>query len=152
MVRRRGMIGAAIVPDSHVVDVLPAQPDVQVVVLDHQVDEALEEVVALVPGEAVDARDVVADGEDRVPPGDGVGPDHGVRRLEDDADVLGGPARPGEHGQVVGRGGLREVGVGAVRGEGAQEGAQRRRDAVVQLVSRCPECVFAIERLAFARE
>lgn len=97
MVRRRSMISTAIIPNSHIILILPSQPNVQVMILHNEVDESLQEIVALVLGKTVDAGNVVANRKDRVPACDGVGANDGVHRLEDHADVLGGATRAGEH-------------------------------------------------------
>jgi len=52
------------------------------VVLVHQLQEPVEQVLGLEVGDAVDMADVPADGEDALPPSDMVGADDRVHGLE----------------------------------------------------------------------
>lgn len=135
------MVDGAVVPDGEVVEVLPAVADLEVVVLDDEVDEPVEEVARLVVGEALDALDVVADGEDALPARHGVRADDGVVRLEGFPYVLGGPAHAGEDLEAVVRGRLVEDGLRAVRGQALEELLHRGREAVVDFVAGGPEGV-----------
>lgn len=110
-------------------------------VLDNQLREPVQEVLALLVRQAVDALDVVADGEDGLPAGDGVGADDGVDGLEGLADVLGGAALLRVDGEAVALGRVVEGRLGRVGGQSVEEAAERGGDAVVELVARGPEGV-----------
>lgn len=73
---------------TEVILVLPLQAGLQVVVLVDQVEEPLQEMVALLLCHSVDVPHMPSDGEDALPPGDRVGADDRVDRLEVESDVL----------------------------------------------------------------
>lgn len=58
------VVHAPVVPDGDIVGVLPLEAHLQVVVLDNELGKPVEEVLALLLGQAVDALAVVADGVD----------------------------------------------------------------------------------------
>lgn len=144
VIRGRGMVHAAIIPDGQVVRVLPAEADLEVVVLDDELHEPVEEVPRLRLGQPVDALDVVADGEHALPPRHRVRADYRVDRFQHLAYVLGRPARRRVYLEVVPVGRLVEGGLCVVRGQCVQEAPQRLRDAVVELVARGPEGVCSV--------
>ena len=82
-----------IIPDGDIVGVLPPVADLQVVVFHQQVDEPIQQFLALVLREPVDVPNVPTHGEDALPPCDGVRPDDGMLRLELRAHVLRGTPR-----------------------------------------------------------
>lgn len=137
------MVHAPIIPNRHIIHPLPLEPDLQVMILHNQLAKPPQEMLALVLGQPVDPLHVVAHGKHRLPPRDRVGADDGVHGLEHLADVLRRAARRRVHGEVVALGGGREERLRVVRGERVEEGAQRRGDAVVQLVAGRPEGVAA---------
>jgi hypothetical protein len=59
-------------PRTNVIRVLPLQPNLQVMVLVHQVEEPRQQLLAFLACQAVDVLDVPAHGEDALPPGDWV--------------------------------------------------------------------------------
>lgn len=79
----------------------PPMPHLQIVVLNDEVHELVEETPALAPGQAVDALDVRADGEDALPARDGVGAHDGVHGGEVGACVLRRAARARVDGEAV---------------------------------------------------
>ena len=87
MVRRRGVIRAAVVPDGKVVDVLPAVSDLQVMVLNQQPRKPILQVRSLVPRHTVDVLQVVPDGVQRPPARDGICPHYRVNGFKFDADL-----------------------------------------------------------------
>lgn len=104
-------------------------------VINYKPHEPVKQRAALLLRQAVDALHVVADGEDALPAGDGVGADDGVRGGKVGADVLRGAAGfRVELEAVVGRGGVEEwLGVGG--GEGLEEALVGGGEAVVELVA-----------------
>lgn len=137
------MVHAPVIPDGDVIGVLPLVAHLQVVVLDNELHEPVEEVLALLLAQAVDALAVVTDGIDGLPAGDGVGADDGVDGLEDLAHVLRSAALAAVHAEAVTLGRLVEERLRVIRSQGVEEGAQGGRDALVELVARGPECVTA---------
>lgn len=91
------MIRASIIPDGHVVHVLPPVAQLQVVVLADELHEPLQEVLRLGLVEAVDHLHVVADGVHALPARHRVRADDGVHGLEHLADVLGRAPRAFVH-------------------------------------------------------
>jgi hypothetical protein len=65
-----GVVHAPVVPDGQVVLAVPAVAELQVVVLRDELDEPVEEVVALGLAETVNLLGVVADCVDGLPAGD----------------------------------------------------------------------------------
>lgn len=84
---------AAVVPDGDVVDVLPSEPDLQVVVINAQLVEPIKHVLALFSGQAVDMANVRTDGVYRLPARHRVRADDGMDGLEDGPDVFWSAAR-----------------------------------------------------------
>lgn len=109
------MIHASIIPNRQVIHILPTKPDLKIMVLNDELDEPIEEPLALGLGEPVDALHVVADGEHALPPRYGVRADHRVDGLEDLASVLGRAARRRVDLEVVPLGGFVEGGLRVVR-------------------------------------
>ena len=129
------MIDAAIVPDGHVVGLLPPEPDLQVMVLDDQLHEPVQKMLGFLIRQAMDPFHVVADGKDGFPARHRVSANNRMDRLEDLADVLGGAARGRVDGEVVALGGVAEQWLGVVGCQGVEELAEGRRDAVVEFVA-----------------
>lgn len=73
---------------TNVILVLPFQSDLQIVILVDQVEEPLQEMVALLLRHTIDIPDVASNGEDTLPPSHRVGADNRVDRLEVESDVL----------------------------------------------------------------
>ncbi len=136
------MVHTPVIPDRDIIHRLPPQAHLEVVVLDNQLREPVQEVLALLLGQAVDALDVVADGKDRLPARDRVRADHGVDRLEHLADVLRRAALLGVDGEAVALGRVVEGRLGGVGRQSVEEAAEGDRDAVVELVARGPESVY----------
>lgn len=111
-------------------------------VLVDQVQEPLEQVVALRLRQPVDVAREAAHGEDALPAGHGVRPHDGVHGLQVGARVLGAPARGRVQGQAVPAGDVPEV----VPLEGGREALEEllvgRRDAVVDFVAGGPQRVW----------
>ena len=129
------MIDGSVIPDGQVVDMLPLEADLEVVVLHNQLDKPVEEVLALLVREAVDALDVVADGEHGLPPRYWVGSNEGVNGLENLADVLGSAAGGRVDGEVVALGGVVEERLSVVSSKSVEELPQLGGDAIVELIT-----------------
>jgi hypothetical protein len=114
------------------------------VALVDNVEEPVEQLARLLGRDAVDVLDVAADGEDGLPPCDGVGADDGMDGLELGADVLGGAAGLVVEGEAGLFGDLVEGGLLEGDGEGLEELLVRLADAVVDLIARCPEGVWRV--------
>lgn len=76
-----------------IIRVLPLESNLQIVVVVHQIQEPLQQVLALFLGHAINVRHVSADGENALPPGHRVGSHNGVNGLELAADVFRSAAR-----------------------------------------------------------
>ena len=137
------MVHAPVIPNSDIVGVLPLEAHLEVVVLDNKLSKPVEEMLALLLGQPIDALTVVADSIHRFPARDGVGTDDRVDGLEGLADVLGRATLATIYAEAVALGCLVEERLGVVGGQCVEEGAQRGRDAVVQLVAGGPERVTA---------
>lgn len=83
----------------------------------------------------------MAHGEDGFPACNRVGADDGVDGFEHIADVFGGSSRSGEELEVVGVGGGFEARLSVGCCERFEKLLIGFRDAVVDLVAGCPECV-----------
>jgi len=136
------MVHTPIIPNRHIVYVLPLIPDLQIMVLYDQLHKPVQEVLALVLGQTIDPLYVVTDGEDRLPTGDWIGADHGVNGLEGLADIFGRAARGGIELEVVALRRFVEAWLGVVCDESVEEGAEGRGDAVIEFVARGPESVW----------
>lgn len=64
---------ASVIPDGDVVLILPAEANLQIVVLNKEFQEPIEQTFGFSTSDAVDVADVRADGEDGLPSCDGVG-------------------------------------------------------------------------------
>lgn len=106
-----------------------------------KVQEPLKQLGALLLGQAIDVLDVSANGEDALPPGDGVRSDDWVDGLELGADVLGCAARLVIELEAGSLCNLAETGLLEGCGQGLEELLVRRADSVVDLVARGPERV-----------
>lgn len=87
MIRRRSMIRAPVIPNGHIIDILPSVPDLQVVVFHQQLDEPIFQHLALVFGHAVELLEVVSDGVERFPACDGVRANDGMDGCEFVSDL-----------------------------------------------------------------
>ena len=83
-----------------------------------------------------------ADGIDGLPAGDGVGADDRVDGREIGADVLRGAARAFEKGEPSFGGDGVELRLGEGAGQGLVELLVGFRDAVVDVVARCPQGIW----------
>lgn len=83
------MIDRPIIPDGHVILILPPIADLKIMILDNELYKPIEEMLGFLLAETVDLLNVMAYGEDAFPTSDRVGADHGMDSLEDVADVLG---------------------------------------------------------------
>lgn len=117
------MVHRPVIPDGQVILILPPESDLQIMVLRDQVDKPPEEVLRLVLAQPVDLLHVVTDGEDALPPGDRVGPDHGVDGLEELAHILWGAALGGVDLEAVAVSGLVEAGLGVGGRQAVEEGS-----------------------------
>lgn len=81
---------------------------------------------------------VVTHGEDTLPPSNGIGPDHGVNSLQNIADIFGSSSRGREEGKSVVVSCLLKSRLSIVGSQSVQESLQWFRDAIVELISRCP--------------
>lgn len=135
------MVDTAVVPDSNVVLRLPAETDLEVMVLDNKLDKPVEEVLALFLGKTMDLLDVMADGKDRLPACHRIGANNRVDRLEDIANILRSAALTCVDLKVVALGCIVEKGLSVVGRKSVEKAAESGRDAVVKLIARSPEGV-----------
>jgi hypothetical protein len=124
-----------VVPDGNIVGILPLQPDLQIMVLVHQLQEPVQQLLALLLRHAVDVLHMPAHGEDALPPGHGVCAHDGVDGLELGADVFDGAARLVIELEAGFLGDALEAGLVEGDGEGLEELLVGLADAVVELVA-----------------
>lgn len=137
------MEGRPVIPDGDIVAVLPADADLQVVVVDQQLGEPLQQRLGLELGHVVDVRQVAADGEDGLPARDRVGAHDGVDGGQLLAHVEGRAAGLVVDLEVAALGGGDEAGLRKGGRQALEELLVRCGDAVVDLVAGAPERVAA---------
>jgi hypothetical protein len=93
VVERRSVVHASVVPDGQIILVLPSLADMQIVVLNNQLDEPFQCMLAFLLGQAVDLLHVMANSKDRFPACDGIRSDHGMLRSQFATHVLRSTAR-----------------------------------------------------------
>ncbi len=135
VIRRGSMVDATVVPDGNIMDVLPLETHLQVVVLHDELHEPVEEMPGFLIAQPVDALDVVPDSEHRLPSCDRVRANNRVDRLEDLAHVFGCATCSTPELKVVLLCRLVEAGLGVEGRQSVEEVSQRRRDAIVELVA-----------------
>lgn len=138
------MVNAPVIPDSHVIDILPLQTDLQVMVLDDEVDKPIEKMAALGLAEPMDAFDVLTNSKNRFPSGHGVRAYDRVNSFEHLAYIFRGAAFRAVDPKAILFGGLIELRLGVFGRQRIQKALQCRRDAVIQFVSGCPECICGV--------
>lgn len=131
-----------------IVLVLPAETDLQVVVVDNQTDEPLQQVVTLFFGQSINLADVVTDGEDTLPAGHGVGADDRVDGRQVVADVVGAASRFGVQLKLVVLGALVEGGLRICCVKGLEELLIWPGDAVVDFIAGGPEGIFDLQYIS----
>lgn len=126
-----------------IIFVPPFEANLQVMVLGDGVVEFLQDVLAFVRMDFVDVFRKGTDGEDTLPPGDGVGAHDGMDGRERPADVLWRAARVDIEGGTPRVGGFDE----AVTDERGRQTLEEMLDgfaeALVDLVAGGPQCVAA---------
>ena len=148
-----------VVPNGDIVDVLPTEPDLQVVVVFQKLLEPRQEHIAFLLRYAVDELAVLADGVQTLPAGDGIGSNDRVfgisalcvlgvtsglkltDRFELTTSVLSCPTRLLVKLEATSLSCSDEVRSPKGAGETFEEFLHWRRDAVVQFVSGGPQCV-----------
>lgn len=115
------MVDTTIVPDSHIVSILPAVADLEVMVVDKQADKPIEQAPGLERRETINALHMVTDGENRFPACYGVRADDGVGGLQVFPDVLGSTARGGVEFETTIFGSFVEFGLGVSCCQGFKE-------------------------------
>lgn len=129
------MVHAAIIPDGDIAHIDPLVAHLHVVVLEDQVQKPIHQGLGFGGGHVVDVADVLPDGIHRLPPSDRIGADDWVCGGEVLADVKWGAARGGVQGEIASLGGLVQLGLGAVHGEGFEEALVGGGEPVVKLVA-----------------
>lgn len=124
-----------------VILVLPLQAGLQVVVLVDQVKEPLQEVVALLLRHAVDIRHMATNGEDTLPPCHRVGAHDWVDCLELESNVLRGATGLIIEFEPAFLSDFLEEWLGKGPGQPLEELLVWFADAIVDLITRCPERV-----------
>ena len=137
-VRRRCMIHAPIIPDGHVVCILPTVANLHIVVPNDQIEKPLHQLAGLERGQIIDLLGVVSEGKDRLPTRDWVGSYHRVNGAQFLADVLGtatGCAVDLEVGLLSSNA---ELGLCICCSQAVEKLLIRSRKTVVELISRGP--------------
>ena len=120
---------------------LPLQPNLKIVIPIDEIEEPGEKLLALLVRQTIDVLDVPADGEDALPSGDRVGADDRVDRFQLGSYVLGSTARLVVELEPGSLGDLGESRLLERSGQALQELLVRLADAIVDFVSRGPECI-----------
>lgn len=138
------MEDGTVVPDGQVV-LVPAETDLQVVIVGDELEEVSLENVAFARRNVVDPTvlDLVTCPKQTLPASHRVGADHGVRRGEVDAGVLWRPAFLLDQFFAKLLGHLDKVGLMMRRSQALCQLLERWGQAVVRLVARGPERVAA---------
>jgi hypothetical protein len=129
---------------TEIVLVLPAETDLQVVVVDNQADKPLFQVVTLFLRQPINLADVVADGEDTLPAGHGVRANDRVDGRQLVADILGAAPRLGVKLKLVFLGALVEDGLRICCVEGLKELLIWLGDTVIDFIAGGPEGVLEV--------
>lgn len=152
IIRRRGMIHAPIVPDGHIIWILPPMTHLQVVIFDNQPHEPFQQGFRFQRRYSVNLLYVFADRKDGFPSRDGVGPDHGMDGFELVADVVGRTSRTGKHTEPAILGCFAEFRLRVGSGQGLEESLVGGGKAVEEFVTRRPECICKRVPLAIGTE
>ena len=136
------MINTSIIPDRHIIGILPAMSNLQVMIVHNQPHEPFQQRFRFQGSHAVDVVHVLADCEDGFPACDRVCADYRVDGGELIADIMGGAARGGVEFEISFFGGLDEARLCVSGGQRVIELLVRCREAVVELVARSPERVY----------
>ena len=111
IVGRGSMIHTSVVPYCYIIGILPAMPDLQIVVLNNQPHKPFKQRLGLQRSKVINLLHMVTDGKHGFPAGDGVRPDHWVDGLKVFADVLGRAAGGCIELEVAVGGGFVELGL-----------------------------------------
>ena len=107
------MIDTPVIPNCHVIRILPAMSNLQIMIIHNQLHEPFEESFRFQGRHVVDLLNMFANCEDRFPACDGVSTDDGVDGGQFFADVVGGATRGEVEFEVVVLGSLTEFGLRA---------------------------------------
>ena len=124
-----------------VIGCLPLQPNLKVMISVDQIEEPGEKLLALLVCQAVDVLDVPAYREDALPSSYWVGADNRMDRFQLASHVLGSTARLIVELESGSLGDLGESRLLERSGQALQELLIRLADAIVDFVSRGPECI-----------
>ena len=111
-------------------------------ILQNQMGDFVQQLLALFRRHIVDFFNVCADGKDAFPAGNRMCADHGVHSCQAIADVFGRAARAHEDGGAASSGGNIELGLGIGCGKGLQESLVWLGEAVINFVAGGPESIF----------
>ena len=136
------MEGTPIVPNRHVVDILPADAGLQIMIVFQQRLEPAQQQSAFFRRHPVDVVDVLSHRVQTLPARHRVGADHRVHGAEHAAYVLGGAARLVVDFDACPCSGVVEVGSREGTGQAVEHLLEGWGDAVVEFVAGGPEGVY----------
>lgn len=117
----------------------PLEPDLQVMIPIHQLDEPIEQIPALHLGETVDMLHMATDREDTLPTRDRISAHDRMDGLELAPDILRRAAGLLVEREAAPRGDFVEGWLRECGGQALQEALVRLADSVVELIAGCPE-------------
>ena len=142
----KGALGAEL---TDIVRILPAVPDLQIVVLNNQSGEPFDQMGALRLGQAIDPLDVVPDSIHSLPSSHGICPNHRMHGRQLGSGVLRGPSRLAVDFKILFLGRLRVSGLGVVGRQSFEELLVRLGNSVKDSVARGPQGVYGLLMSAY---
>lgn len=142
IIRRSRMVETTIVPNGHVAHIHPLVPYLHIVVLEDQVQEPVHQRLRLERGDVVDVADVLTDRVDGLPARHRVGANDWMGGGQLFAHIERRPAWGGIEREFASLGRLMELRLGAMHRQGFEKALNGGRDAVIELVARCPDGIY----------
>ena len=137
----RRMVYAPVVPDRQVIRIIPSKPDLQIMVFHNQLDEPIQQVVALCFRHFINTLSMMSDRIDAFPPGHRVGADDRMYSFQVRTHILRcAPLCAVELESILGCS-LAENWLRIGGGKSFEELLVSWRNAIIDLVTGSPECI-----------
>lgn len=134
---------------TNIIRILPAIPDLQIVVLNNQSGEPVDQMGTLRLGQAIDPIDVVPDGIHSLPSSHGIRPNHRMHGRQSGSGVLRSPSRLAVNFKVLFLSRLRVSGLGVVSRQSFEELLVRLGNSVKDSVTRGPQGIYGLLMSAY---
>ena len=138
IIRRCRMVYTPIIPNRQIILVNPPMAHLQIMVLNNQSHKPFQKRFALQRRQIIDLLHMVSDGENGFPARHRIRAHDRMYGDEVFAHIVGRATGVGVELECIGGGGFVELGLRISRGEAFKEALVRLRDAIVELVARCP--------------